>query len=59
MQNTSLSPWSSDKKEINTTKSYLVRWKEVGYLSDFDEWADNPHDVPFLGPDQNLYKIIT
>ena len=47
------------KKEVNITKGYLLRWKEVGYLSDFDEWADNPHDVPFLGPDQNLYKIIT
>jgi len=46
------------KREVNNTKGYLLRWKEVGYLSDFNEWADNPYDVPFLGPDQNLYKII-
>ena len=46
------------KKEIDITKSFLLRWKEIGYLSNFDEWANNPHDVPFIGPDQNLYKII-
>ena len=46
------------KKEIDITKSYLLRWKEISYLSNFNEWADNPHDVPFIGPDQNLYKII-
>ena len=46
------------KREVDITKGYLLRWKEIGYLSNFDEWADNPHDVPFLGPDHNLYKII-
>ena len=46
------------KKKINTTKSYLVRWKEVGYLSNFREWINHPYNVPFVGPDQNLYKII-
>ena len=46
------------KKEIDITKSYLLRWKEIGYLSNFGEWADNPYDIPFIGPDQNLYKII-
>ena len=46
------------KKKIDTTKSYLVRWKEVGYLSNFREWINHPYNVPFVGPDQNLYKII-
>ena len=46
------------KKKIDTTKSYLVRWKEVGYLSNFREWINHPYNVPFVGPDQNLYMII-
>ena len=46
------------KKRVDTTKSYLVRWKEVGYLSNFREWINHPYNVPFVGPDQNLYKII-
>ena len=46
------------KKKIDTTKSYLVRWKEGGYLSYFREWINHPYNVPFVGPDQNLYKII-
>ena len=46
------------KKKVDTTKSYLVRWKEVGYLSNFRDWINHPYNVPFVGPDQNLYKII-
>ena len=46
------------KKKVDTTKSYLVRWKEVGYLSNLRDWINHPYNVPFVGPDQNLYKII-
>ena len=46
------------KKEIDITKSYLLRWQHIGYLSNFNDWAENPQNVPFIGPDQNLYKII-
>ena len=43
------------KKKVDTTKSYLVSWKEVGYLSKFREWINHPYNVPSVGPDQNLY----
>ena len=46
------------KKEIDITKSYLLRWQHIGYLSNFNDWAENPQNVPFIGPDSNLYKII-
>ena len=46
------------KKEIDITKSYLLRWQHIGYLSNFNDWAENPQNVPFIGSDQNLYKII-
>ena len=46
------------KKEIDITKSHLLRWQHIGYLSIFNDWAENPQNVPFIGPDQNLYKII-
>ena len=46
------------KKRVDITKSYLVRWKRVGYLSNFREWIDYPYNIQFVGPDQNLYKII-
>ena len=46
------------KRKVDTTKSYLVRWKKVGYLSNFREWINHPYNIQFVGPDQNLYKII-
>ena len=46
------------KKRVDITKSYLVRWKRVGYLSNFREWINYPYNIQFIGPDQNLYKII-
>ena len=44
--------------DIDITKSYLLRWQHIVYLSNFNDWAENPQNVPFIGPDQNLYKII-
>ena len=35
------------KIDIDITKSYLLRWQHIGYLSNFNDWAKNPHNVPF------------
>ena len=45
------------KMEINPTKSYSLKWVEVGCLINFYEWRDYPRNQPFIGPDNRLYKI--
>ena len=45
------------KMEINPTKSYSLKWIEVGYLFNFLEWKNYPRNQPFVGPDSQLYKI--
>ena len=46
------------KIDIDITKSYLLKWQHIGYLSNFGDWAENPQNVPFIGRDQKLYKVI-
>ena len=45
------------KVKINPTKSYSLKWLEVGYLFNFSEWKNYPRNQPFVGPDSQLYKI--
>ena len=45
------------KMDINPTKSYSLKWIEVGYLVNFSEWKYYPRNHPFIGPDSRLYKI--
>ena len=44
--------------DIEITISYILKWQHIGYLSNFNDWAENPQNVPFIGPDQKLYKVI-
>ena len=45
------------KMDINPTKSYSLKWIEVGYLFNFSEWKNYPRNQPFVGPHSWLYKI--
>ena len=45
------------KMDINPTKSYSLKWIEVGYLVNFSEWKNYPRNHPFIGPDGQLYRI--
>ena len=43
--------------DIDITKSYILKWQHIGYLSNFADWAENPKNLPFIGPDKKLYKV--
>ena len=42
----------------NLIKKRVDITKRVGYLSNFREWINYPYNIQFVGPDQNIYKII-
>ena len=43
--------------DIDITKSYILKWQNIGYLCNFADWAENPKNVLFIWPDQKLYKV--